>query len=335
MPFTAITTEQVAVDAPYTSELGTTIKEDLDYLNANVAAPTDVSNGGFEVDNDSDDVPDNWTVDHYTGGTSAFNTTTPFEGAQSFQFTHPGGAGNGGGYIESGYLTISEYVSPMVQFALKCSAAGTKVVCRLRYFDKDKNDLSSDEDIYSSTTNPTAWTMKTLWGIPPATSRYMKIRLIGGLNDTDVTGTVDFDAVRYDPFPKVLYDDFTIAAGDTNAASYTDQNSATIKVPKGFTAALIPIDFNFYDTGGVGGIIYAGARYKIGTTYSTTVLERTERSASWTDPSYGKGIVELDISVLSGSQTLVAQGLVVGVSANDHILVSKTESIATYIRQGI
>ena len=81
MPFTAITAEQVAVDAPYTSELGTTIKDDLDYLNANVAAPTDVSNGGFEVDNDSDDVPDNWTVGLYTGGAGAFNTTTPFEGA--------------------------------------------------------------------------------------------------------------------------------------------------------------------------------------------------------------------------------------------------------------
>ena len=335
MAFVAITAAQVAVDAPYTSELGTTIKDNFDYLNSQIAAPTDVSNGGFEVDTDADDEPDNWTVGLYTGGSAAFNTTTPFEGAQSYQFTHPGGAGNGGGYVESAYLAISEYISPMVQFALVCSAAGTKVVCRIRYFDKDKNDLSSDEDIYSSTSNPTSWTMKTLWGIPPATAAYMKIRLIGGLNDTDVTGTVDFDAVRYDPFPKVLYDDFTIAAGDTNAASYTDQNSATIKVPKGFTAALIPIDFNFYDTGGVGGIIYAGARYKIGTTYSTTVLARDERSASWTDPSYGKGIVELDISALSGSQTLTAQGTITGVSANDHILVSKTESIATYIRQGV
>ena len=335
MPFTAITAAQVAVDAPYTSELGTTIKDDLDYLNSQVAAPTDVSNGGFEVDSDADGVPDNWTKGLYTGGAGAFNTTTPYEGAQSFQFTHPGGAGNGGGYIESGYLAISEYVSPLVQFALKNSAAGTKVVCRIRYFDKDKNDLSSDEDIYSSTANPTAWTMKTLWGIPPATARYMKIRLIGGLNDTDVAGTVDFDAVHYDPFPKVLYDDFVIAGGDTNAGSYTDQNSATIKVPKGFTAALIPVDFNYYDSGGVGGISYAGARYRIGTTYSTTVLERSERSASWTDPSYGKGVVEMDISALSGSQTLVAQGLVVGVSVSDHVVVSKTESVAIYVRQGI
>ena len=333
MAFTAITTEQVAVDAPYTSELGTTIKDNFDYLNSQIAAPTDVSNGGFEVDSDSDDVPDNWTKGLYTGGAAAFNTTTPFEGAQSYQFTHPGGAGNGGGYIESGYLAISENVSPLVQFALKCSAAGTKVVCRIRYFDKDKNDLSSDEDIYSSTANPTAWTMKTLWGVPPATARYMKIRLIGGLNDTDVAGTVDFDAVHYDPLPNVLYDNFTIAAGDTNAGSYADENSATVKLPKGFTVALLPIDLNYYDTGGVGGIIYAGARYRIGTTYSTTVLSRTERSASWTDPAYAKGVVELDISALAGSQTLIAQGIVVGASANDHVIVSKTESIATYIRQ--
>ena len=332
MPFTAITTEQVAVDAPYTSELGTTIKEDLDYLNANVAAPTDVANGGFETDNDSDDVPDNWTVDHYTGGSSAFNTTTPFEGAQSFQFTHPGGAGNGGGYIESGYLTISEYVSPMVQFALKCSAAGTNVICRLRYFDKDKSDLSSDEDIYSSVANPTAWTMKTLWGIPPATSRYMKIRLIGGLNDTDVAGTVDFDAVRYDPFPKVLYDNFTIARA-TNNVGYADLNSASIKLPKGFTVARLPVTLDYSDTGGVGGEGNGGARYRIGTTYSTELLFRAVLPIG-SNLFYTKGEVELDISALSGAQTLYLQSRANGPTVSDCAGAAKVDKIATYVRLG-
>ena len=39
MAFVAITATQVAVDAPLTAELGQTIKDDLDYLYANVAAP--------------------------------------------------------------------------------------------------------------------------------------------------------------------------------------------------------------------------------------------------------------------------------------------------------
>jgi hypothetical protein len=175
--------------------------------------------------------------------------------------------------------------------------------------------------------------MKTLWGIPPATSRYMKIRLIGGLNDTDVTGTVDFDAVRYDPFPEVLYDDFTITAGDTNAPSYTDQNSAAIKVPKGFTVAILPIDFNIYDTGGTPGTLTGRARCRISTTYSTVMPLAGYIDGS--DPIYGKGNLELDISALSGAQTLILQAGIAGISTAAHAVVAKTDTIATYIRQGV
>lgn len=330
MAFTAITAGEVAVDAPLTAELGDKIKENFDDLNSRVGSPRDVNNGGFEVDADSDDEPDNWTVELYTGGAAAFNTTTPYEGAQSYQFTHPGGAGNGGGYLESEYLPISEYVSPLVQFALKNSAAGTKVVCRLRYFDKDKVDLSSDEDIYSSTSNPTSWTLKTLWGVPPATARYIKIRLIGGLNDTDVAGTVDFDAVHFDPFPVVLYDDFTITYAEKNTTGYEDLGHADIKLPKGFTVALLPCTIISNCTNDIAG------RFKIGTTYST---ELCGAIASSYVPNSGthqnRGVLELDISALSGAQSLYLQTKSATGTGSNYNGAEKVDTIATYIRQGV
>ena len=333
MAFTAITAAQVAVNAQYSSELGNIIKDNFDDLNARITSPRDVNNGGFEVDADSDDEPDNWTVGLYTGGSAAFNTTTPYEGAQSYQFTHPGGAGNGGGYLESEYLPISENVSPLIQFALKCSAAGTKVVCRIRYFDKDKNDLSSDEDIYSSTSNPTSWTLKTLWGVPPATAAYMKIRLIGGLNDTDVAGTVDFDAVHYDPFPTVLYDDFTIANKTNNTAAYADDNNAAIKLPKGFTVALLPISLVCNNSGGLYGANQFAGRYRIDTTYSTELI--VDGYSISTESHYGRGTVELDISALSGAQTLYLQSKYIITPAASAVGAAKEDTIATYIRQGV
>jgi len=289
-----------------------------------------IPNGSAEVDSDSNGVPDNWEYGDYPGGTGGIDTSTPAHGAAAFYCTHPGGAGNGGRYWESDYVAISEDISPLLLLFLWATAAGIKVIVRLKYYDKAKSYLSS-EDIYSSTSNPTARTPFALFGIPPANARYAKIIMIGGYTDTDVAGTVYFDGLQFDATPRTIYADFTIAAGDTNAG-YADQGSATIKVPKGFTAALIPIDLKIYDNGSSAGMIDGGARYRIGTTYSTTVL-----AGGYTDGSsggiYGKGIVELDISALSGSQTLVAQGAVNGVSTNDHAIVAKTETVAIYVRQ--
>jgi len=317
MAFTAITTAQVAVDAPYTAELGQTIKDDLDDLNGRITAPTDVVNGGAELDSDADGIPDGTSVELYTGGSQTLDTTTPYDGVQAVKFTHPGGAGNGGGYWEFPYSTISEYVSPLVQFALYVSDADIHVLCTVRYFTAGKVYIS-DENIYDSVANPTTWTIKTLFGIPPATARYMKIRLIGGETDVDVAGDVYFDAVHYDPFPKTLYDNFTIANGSYAGAStsYENLNSASIRIPKGFSLMLLPITLITVPS------TENGARYRISSTYSTAYINLSPLST---------GQVELNISALSGSQTLVTQGY--RSPAAGTITVAKVDTIATYIRR--
>jgi len=332
MSYQAITTDEISGDKPGTDGLFQKIKDNFDYLYALAGDVIDVPNGTLEIDADGDGVPDNWARSLYAGGSGAFDTTTPAQGAKAYKFTRTAGAGNGGGYLESGYLPITEYISPKVQFKLKASAAGMKNIVRLRYFDKDKVDLSADEDIYSSTSNPTSWTSYTKWGVPPANARYTKIRLIGGYTDTDVAGDIYFDDIHYDPLPEVLYDNFTIAR-TTNNVGYADLNSASIKLPKGFTVARLPVDLDYSDTGGVGGEGDGGARYRIGATYSTELLFRAVLPIG-SNLFYTKGVLELDISALSGAQTLYLQSKANGPSVGDCAGAAKTDKFAEYVRLG-
>lgn len=331
MSYQAITTDEVTGDKPGTDSLFLKIKNNFDYLYSLAGDVIDIPNGTLEIDADADGIPDNFTRSLYSGGSGAFDTTTPAQGAKAYKFTHPGGAGNGGGYLETGYLPISEYISPKVQFKLKASVAGMKNIVRVRYFDKGKVDLSADEDIYSSTSNPTSWTSYTKWGVPPANARYIKIQFIGGYTDTDVAGDIYFDDLHYDPLPEVLFDNFTIAKTTNNTGAYADLNSASIKVPKGFTVALFPILIDCYNTGGVYGINQFAGRYRISSTYSLELIVTTYSLAA--ESHYGKGTLELNISALSGAQTLYLQSRYVITPAQSVVGASKPDTIATYIRQ--
>jgi len=290
-------------------------------------SPEGIPNGSAEVDSDSNGVPDNWEYGDYPGGTGGIDTSTPAHGAAAFYCTHPGGAGNGGRYWESDYVAISEDISPLLLLFLWATAAGIKVIVRLKYYDKAKSYLSS-EDIYSSTSNPTTRTAFALFGIPPANARYTKIILIGGYTDTDVAGTVYFDGLQFDATPRTIYGDFTIAYTEGNNAVYADKGNAAIKLPKGFTVALLPITIISNCTNDVYG------RYRISTTYSTVLAGAI---ASGVVPHSGthqnRGVLELDISALSGAQTLYLQtgsALSGGTNYNGG---EKADTIATYIRQ--
>lgn len=293
-------------------------------------SPEGIPNGSAEVDSDSNGVPDNWEYGDYPGGTGGIDTSTPAHGAAAFYCTHPGGAGNGGRYWESDYVAISEDISPLLLLFLWATAAGIKVIVRIKYYDKAKSYLSS-EDIYSSTSNPTTRTAFALFGIPPATARYAKIILIGGYTDTDVAGTVYFDGLQFDAMPRTIYDDFTIANKTNNTASYADDNSAAIKLPKGFTVALLPINLVCNNSGGTYGANQFAGRYRISTTYSTELI--VDGYSVSTEDHYGRGVVELDISALSGVQTLYLQSKLVITPALSAVGAAKTDTIATYIRQ--
>jgi hypothetical protein len=123
MPYNALTTTEIAIGKRVTNELMTKIKDDLDYLYsalASVVEPgTEILNGSLEIDADSDGVPDLFTRHLYPAGTGGFNTGTPMHGEQAYWFKHAGGAGNGGGYLQTGFQLISGLDTKAIRVGIK------------------------------------------------------------------------------------------------------------------------------------------------------------------------------------------------------------------------
>lgn len=263
-----------------------------------------VVNASFEIDSDSDGVPDNWTKNLYAGGSGAIVSTESADGKYSYKFTHPGGAGNGGGYLTSDYINWSPYRMIGVVTKLRCSVAGIKVIVRVKFYDKDKAFLSNT-DVYTSTANPTLWTLIYAKNImSPLTARFAKIETHGGVDDTDVAGDVYFDfvqTVNSEPAPGYLpFTDSSIdqAEAGSNGASFTDVGTnQSITIPAGTKYLAIYTEVKVSTTdAGVG-----KARWRIGTTYSTEITTIST--------TYVGGWTYLDVAALQGAQTLRMQTL--------------------------
>ncbi len=203
MAFEAITLDEVQPGKPVTNDLMEKIKYNFDYLYGLLGASgvIGVPNQSFEIDADEDGVPDQWTKNLYAGGGGAYETDDVIHGARAFKFTHPGGAGNGGGYLTSDYIEAAGGSHVGLRLWLKCSAAGIKVEAKLLCYDEDKIALAggdADRTAYTSVANPIVWANVGGTVDLPADTRYVKVQLHGGVDDTDVAGTVLFD------FPNLL-----------------------------------------------------------------------------------------------------------------------------------
>jgi hypothetical protein len=276
--FDPIENSELVIGRAVPVSFGRKLKNSLDWLYAQVSrlggGDEVLANPSFAVDADEDGQPDNWALVPYTGGAVAYDTAAPPYGARNVKMTHPGGGGtNGGGYVESDYVMVSQYVSPLISFLHKSTAAALKNVVQIKYYDKDKVFISS-EDVYSSTSNPTSWTPFARFGVPPANACYATLVFIGGHYDVpSVSGVAHFAAITWEPFPNVIPITFTISEA-TGGSSYGDGGSASVRLPKGCSRLLIPITLGYYSYG----FYY-----------------------------FGDGTVDLAISALSGTQTLYLQ----------------------------
>lgn len=274
MSYSALTAAEIASGKPVTADLWQKVKDNLDYLYGLIGtqAAIGVQNGSFEIDSDSDGVPDGWTKSLYAGGSGALYTTSPAHGATSWSFVHPGGASNGGGYLDSDYIEVSQYLDYAVRFIHWATAAGMKNKVQVRYFDKDKSELGagSPEDLYNSTANPTTATCFKYNFVPPATTRYIKIRLIGGYTDTNVAGTAYFDDVALEAAPAFLA--VAPIQADTTETTYTKVKEIEVNVPGKLT-----VSFQM-KTSSAGHAGY-GKVYINGVAAGT---ERAEDAAAWT-----------------------------------------------------
>lgn len=196
MGWTTIPQTLVNVGKAVVQTLMQYIKDDLDYLYGQIGTiSTGLQNGSFEIDSDSDGIPDSWTRGLYPGGTGGFYTTAPAHGQKAYQFVHPGGVSNGGGYLDSGYVAVGSLITRNLTFIHWATNAAMKNQVYVRYFDKDKIYIS-EAVLYSSTTNPTSSTKFTRQYLPPSTARFIQVRVIGGFTDTNQAGTAYFDGVE-------------------------------------------------------------------------------------------------------------------------------------------
>lgn len=160
-------------------------------------------NGSFELwtNNGSEDLPDNWTRTLYTGGAFVLTgdgrpDTECHHGKVAVKFTSPGGAGNGGGFLEtSDYLECTPLRPFILSWLTRSTAAGVRNKVTVQWFTAARVTISTVE-LWSSANNPTSWQQIFAGAIPPATARYCKIKLVGCENTSTTAGSCYFDDVR-------------------------------------------------------------------------------------------------------------------------------------------
>ncbi len=202
MPFISIT-KPVQGDATKKATFADPVIDDLNFLynRLSAIAALAIPNSSFEADTDADNLPDQWTRTLYTGGSftlagAGLADTECRHGRRAIKFTSPGGAGNGGGYIDTDDLIEVTPLLPLViSFLHKASAATMRNKVDILFFDAAQVAVST-VSAYTSITNPTTWTRLLATAAVPATARYFKIRLIGGENTTTVAGDAYFDNVE-------------------------------------------------------------------------------------------------------------------------------------------
>lgn len=199
MAYDAITANEVAVGKPTIASVGSKIKNNFDYLYGQVqasAGASGVPNGSFETDSDNDTNPDNWTVTNYAGGSHSLNNAVAVHGLQCMQFTHPGGNNQGGGYMDSDYITVDRKQRGLARWRYYCSNATMKFQVYARFYNATQVYVAETQ-LFNSTANPTSWNNAFSDMIDPGNNTYMKLRFICGYTDTAVAGNVYVDDVRW------------------------------------------------------------------------------------------------------------------------------------------
>ena len=279
MAYTAITNDEIQVKKPVRQELMQKIKDNFDdhetKLSAASGAET-IPNSSFEVDSDADGIPDNWTRYLYPGGSGGFETTNPAHGAKAYKFVHPGGTGNGGGYLESEYIKINQLERYVLSFIHWATAAAMKNIVQILFYDLDKVYIS-DVNIYDSKNNPASATFFLGNFLPPANARFVKVRLVGGYDTVDVAGTAYFDEINFTKYFNSYQAIFRRDATEyyTTSTSFADTSLqfTLYDIPAGiqlrWTAEIKSESTNaFYQRWRIGSV-YSNEQYSVSATYAT------------------------------------------------------------------
>ena len=200
MAWTDITAPVVG-DATKKVSFADAVIGNLVYLKANMGGSGSgggslITNGNFELDGDSDGIPDGWDLTEYTAGAFAINSTTPGEGAKGIKFTSPGATG-GGDVQSTDFIPICSNKAYGVDFVTWASAAGLHNLVQVRWYSTAlESNYISTTTLYDSVANPTSKTRFIEMCIPPSGAMFAKLKLVGALNNIAVVGIANFDDVK-------------------------------------------------------------------------------------------------------------------------------------------
>ena len=235
MAFIPITTDEIDVGKPVfgPTGFGKKVKDNFDFLFGQIGTIESgmVLNGSFEIEDDSNPgQPINWDTATYPAGTIARVNSESNHGEWSLQCTHPGGVGNGGGNAESDYIECSPLWANRLAVIYRTTiATNLKVQIKVEYFTGAKITIST-ETLLDQTSNAI---VNELFGFlisPPATARFLKITLVGGLDDTDPGSlqSVFFDMINLTQ--EIIYEpgEYILLASDTEV--FQDTGGVFVKM---------------------------------------------------------------------------------------------------------
>lgn len=193
------------VGDPTTKDFADEVIDNLNFLNSQVGASggiTNIPNGSFENDGDSDGVPDSWTqVDGSSGGaTYSLSGASGDQVHGQYGYKVTADATNGGGTLTTDdFLACnpSEWVNISFWHKIQAGNDWTHKVTLLWYqYDQTASAVTTSTDIYNEATSETAWTRFTRGGKAPSDAAYFKVRLDSAPSGGTTATAVYWDDVR-------------------------------------------------------------------------------------------------------------------------------------------
>ncbi len=134
-------------------------------------------NSSFEIDEDEDGAPDNWTLSAEASAVIAIDATVQAHGHNSLKFD---GAGAGGGTATSERFNVLTGGEVAIQFTYKSSNAATTNIVQINWYDSANSKVGATITVHTdSATNPTSFTTYNYVKTVPATAIQGELILTG------------------------------------------------------------------------------------------------------------------------------------------------------------
>jgi hypothetical protein len=156
-----------------------------------------VINGDFNIDSDGDAIPDGWIFTPHSNGHIG-RTATSIKGPYAVYMSSPGG-NFGGGLCESkDFIPASENGVYNLKWWMLASIATMRNQVEILFYDEDLNGFDSEIIFDEYTSNPIDdWTLVARSFTAPAGTRFMKVKINGGVVGHEIGGTVYFGGVDF------------------------------------------------------------------------------------------------------------------------------------------